>query len=184
MRRDWKDIAGRMSALGIRVNIITNGFLFPERLIADLKEVNIESVSVSLDGPREVHDKYRQEGSFDRAVRAITALQEGGIPVSVISTLNAENVPLLPELYEMLKGSGIFAWQLQACSPMGNAALSGIDYAFDPGEVIRFVAENAPSAPIALGIADNIGYFTPDSESTPEKPVFNKTVGLKDTWKK
>ena len=24
-----------------------------------------------------------------------------------------------------------------------------------------------------------IGYFTPDSESTPEKPVFNKTVGLK-----
>ena len=24
-----------------------------------------------------------------------------------------------------------------------------------------------------------IGYFTPDSDSTPEKPVFNKTVGLK-----
>ena len=29
-----------------------------------------------------------------------------------------------------------------------------------------------------------IGYFTPDSDSTPEKPVFNKTVGLKDTWKR
>jgi glutaminyl-tRNA synthetase len=29
-----------------------------------------------------------------------------------------------------------------------------------------------------------IGYFTPDSDSTPEKPVFNKTVGLKDTWAK
>ncbi len=162
MRRDWKEIAGRMNELGIRVNIITNGFLFPEKLIADLLDVNIESVSVSLDGPKRVHDKYRQEGSYDRAVSALYALREGGIPVSVISTLNAENAPLLPELYETLKDSGIFAWQLQACSPMGNAALSGIDYAFDPREIIRFVAENAPAAPFALGIADNIGYFTPE----------------------
>ena len=29
-----------------------------------------------------------------------------------------------------------------------------------------------------------IGYFTPDTDSTSEKPVFNKTVGLKDTWAK
>ena len=29
-----------------------------------------------------------------------------------------------------------------------------------------------------------IGYFTPDLDSTPEHLVFNKTVGLKDTWKR
>ena len=29
-----------------------------------------------------------------------------------------------------------------------------------------------------------IGYFMPDLDSTAEKPVFNKTVGLKDTWAK
>ena len=29
-----------------------------------------------------------------------------------------------------------------------------------------------------------IGYFTPDLDTTPEKPVFNRTVGLKDTWAK
>ena len=29
-----------------------------------------------------------------------------------------------------------------------------------------------------------IGYFTPDLETIPEKPVFNRTVGLKDTWAK
>src|SRR5690606_25846949 len=27
-----------------------------------------------------------------------------------------------------------------------------------------------------------IGYFTVDQDSTPEKLVFNKTVGLRDTW--
>src|SRR5690606_33212501 len=29
-----------------------------------------------------------------------------------------------------------------------------------------------------------IGYFTADKDSTPEKLVFNKTVGLRDTWAK
>ena len=29
-----------------------------------------------------------------------------------------------------------------------------------------------------------IGYFTPDTDSTLEHPVFNRTVGLKDTWAK
>ena len=130
MRKDWKEITARLTKNGIRVNIITNGFLFSDNLIDDLREVGIESVSVSLDGPREVHDKYRQEGSYDRAIRAIQVLGESGIPVSVISTLNRENVPKLPELYETLKQYPIFAWQLQACSPMGNAANNGVDYAY------------------------------------------------------
>jgi glutaminyl-tRNA synthetase len=31
---------------------------------------------------------------------------------------------------------------------------------------------------------ERLGYFCTDDDSTPEKPVFNKTVGLKDTWAK
>lgn len=165
MRRDWKEIVSRLTGHGIIVNIITNGFLFTESLLSELKSLRIESVSVSLDGPKIVHDKYRQEGSYDRAVRAIAALHDAGIPVSVISTLNAENVPHLPELYEILKESGIFAWQLQACSPMGNASNGGIDIAFDPREVIAFVESHMRQAPFLLGIADNIGYFTPGEGS-------------------
>lgn len=29
-----------------------------------------------------------------------------------------------------------------------------------------------------------VGYFTVDADSTSERLVFNRTVGLKDTWKK
>ena len=29
-----------------------------------------------------------------------------------------------------------------------------------------------------------VGYFTPDYDSTPEHPVFNRTIALKDTWEK
>ncbi|MBR6020743.1 MAG: radical SAM protein [Lachnospiraceae bacterium] len=160
MRRDWKEIVSRLTGHGVKVNIITNGFIFRESLINDLRETGVESISVSLDGPREVHDRYRQEGSFDRAINAIRSLSEAAIPVSVISTLNSENVKTLPEMLSVLRGYNIYAWQLQACSPMGNAAESGIDYRFDMQEVIDFVRANMYSVPFALGVADNIGYFT------------------------
>jgi radical SAM protein with 4Fe4S-binding SPASM domain len=162
MRKDWKTIAKRLTDNGILVNIITNGFVFRKSLIEDLKDANIESVSVSLDGPREVHDKYRQEGSYDRAVAAIETLLAAGIPVSVISTLNSENVAYLSEMLTLLRGYDIYAWQLQACSPMGNAAANGVDYAFDMAGVIDFVAANMRSVSFAMGVADNIGYFTKD----------------------
>ena len=45
------------------------------------------------------------------------------------------------------------------------------DYAADkrPGEYLQF---------------QRIGYFMADPDTTKEHPVFNKTVGLKDTWAK
>jgi glutaminyl-tRNA synthetase len=45
------------------------------------------------------------------------------------------------------------------------------DYASEkkPGEYLQF---------------QRIGYFMADPDSTPDHPVFNKTVGLKDTWAK
>lgn len=160
MRRDWKQIVKRLTDNGIRVNIITNGFLFREEQIKDLKDVRIESISISIDGPKAVHDKYRQEGSFDRAALAMETLLSSGIPVSVISTLNGENVKYLEEMFKFLRKYSIYAWQLQACSPMGNAATGGIDYRFDMQEVINFVTSHMYEAPFAMGVADNIGYFT------------------------
>lgn len=161
MRSDWKTVAQRLRDDHIRLNIITNGFLFSEKHIDQLKEVSVESVSVSIDGTGEVHDRFRQQGSFERALAAIDILRKGGIPVSVISTLNSENVGCLPQLRDILMGKDIFAWQLQACSPMGNASGGMVDHRIDFGSVIRFVEENMHSVPFRLGIADNIGYFTP-----------------------
>lgn len=160
MRRDWKRIVGELTECGIKTAIITNGFLFNDDILDDLKSVSIESVAVSLDSVEEVHDKYRQKVSFKRATDAIDRLAGAGITVTVISTLNRECVGHLREFYDILRSKPIAAWQLQACSPMGNAAKSGIDFRFDFGEVIRFVEEYMDEAPFAMGIADNIGYYT------------------------
>ncbi|MBR5947521.1 MAG: radical SAM protein [Clostridia bacterium] len=159
MHSDWAEIVARLTSRGVRVCIITNGFLFKPELVSELKRVKIGSVAVSVDGTERVHDKYRQQGSFMRAMNAIDTLSGAGIPVSVITTLNAENAPLIEDMYEELLRHDIGAWQLQACSPMGNAGEGGVDYRFDPNAVIEFV-ERHVDAPFVLGIADNIGYFT------------------------
>ena len=45
-----------------------------------------------------------------------------------------------------------------------------------------FLAENALQG--AKFQFQRIGYFTPDKDSTPEKLIFNRTIGLKDSWEK
>ena len=38
-----------------------------------------------------------------------------------------------------------------------------------PGEALQF---------------ERLGYFCPDPDGTPDSPVFNRTIGLRDTWAK
>lgn len=160
MRPDWPIIVDALTSRGVKASIITNGFLFSDSLIGELKKRQVESVAISLDGPEEVHDSFRQKGSFRRAVDAIDTLTKNDIWVSVISTLHSQNVPFLDDMYELLKGKSIFAWQLQACSPMGNASEAAFSTKIDFQEVIRFVEKHVGEAPFAMGIADNIGYYT------------------------
>ena len=47
--------------------------------------------------------------------------------------------------------------------------------------VESFAADRKPGEYLQF---QRIGYFMADTGSTPEHPVFNKTVGLKDTWAK
>lgn len=53
---------------GFFVSVDTNGYLVPRKLEA-LR--NLDVLVVSFDGPREVHDRNREPGSFDKAVEAL-----------------------------------------------------------------------------------------------------------------
>ena len=165
MRSDWRDIAEALTTRGIKTCIITNGFKMTEQMLDEIKYIELESVAVSIDGPERVHDAYRQEGSYKRALETVAALTEAGIHTSVISALRADNAPLLPELYKTLKNYKIFAWQIQACSPMGNACQNSVEVSFDAKKVLEFVKEHSRDGYFYIGVADNIGYFTEEEGS-------------------
>ncbi|MBR0191594.1 MAG: radical SAM protein [Thermoguttaceae bacterium] len=82
--------------------IFTNGILLDEELI-DFFNVNHVSIILSLDGPQEIHDKYRLwngKGSFERVSQAIRKLQEKNIPFGISSTIASHTVTHLKELIE------------------------------------------------------------------------------------
>jgi MoaA/NifB/PqqE/SkfB family radical SAM enzyme len=50
MRPDWPIVAGRIVELGITANILTNGLGLDAPLIAQMQDVGITGVGISLDG--------------------------------------------------------------------------------------------------------------------------------------
>ncbi len=162
MRPDWEILVDALTSKGIKTCIITNGYRITPEIIEALKRVRIESVAISIDGPERVHDAFRQKGSYRRAFETMDVLAAAGIPVSVITALRSDNAPLLPEFFETLADKPIFAWQIQACSPMGNAGKNGVDVRFDTRAVLKFVKEKNGTVPFYIAAADNIGYYTPE----------------------
>ena len=162
MRRDWYEVSAAIVDAGMLLCIISNGWTFTPELCRTLRKLEIESVAISLDGPPDLHDRLRQPGSFERAERAVHTLVAAGIPTSIITTLNSASAYRLPQMYELVHDWGIFAWQLQSCSPMGNAAKMDVGWAYDFRLPMDFVASMHGKAPFAIMTADNIGYFRGD----------------------
>ena len=95
MRPDLDIISKRLTSAGVKLTIITNGWLFNSEVIQQIKDAGIKALGISLDGPKDIHDKYRQTGSYDRAIKAIDDLTVAGLKESVISTLNNKNLQML-----------------------------------------------------------------------------------------
>lgn len=66
----------------------------------------------------------------------------------------------MEDMYDTLRCKDIFAWQLQACCPMGNASEGGFSTTIDFEKVISFVEKHVGNSRFPIGIADNIGYYT------------------------
>jgi 12,18-didecarboxysiroheme deacetylase len=108
MRRDLFDLAARATGLGMRAVISTNGTLIDEAKAARLKEIGLSYVGVSLDGLRDVNDKFRGvEGAFDKALRGIRNCLKAGIKVGLRFTINKRNVDEVDGIFSILRDENI-----------------------------------------------------------------------------
>jgi uncharacterized protein len=93
--------AARPSTIKVHYGIQTNGTLIDDAWV-DLFERHAITVGVSLDGPRDLHDrnrKYRNgSGSHDRALAGIGKLQARGYPFHFIGVVTAHTLPRAAEL--------------------------------------------------------------------------------------
>lgn len=108
MRRDLFDLAARAIKLGMRAVISTNGTLIDEEKAARLKEIGLSYVGVSIDGMREVNDKFRGvEGAFDKALQGIRNCIKAGIKVGLRFTINKRNADEIDGIFSILRDENI-----------------------------------------------------------------------------
>jgi len=84
----------------------TNATLLDDEWCAFLAENNF-LVGLSIDGPRELHDAYRKDGSgsgtFDRVMKAARTLKKHGTRFATLSCVNRESGQKPLEVYRFLR---------------------------------------------------------------------------------
>jgi len=108
VRPDLVELADYAVKLGMRAVISTNGTLITRSVAQALKDVGLSYVGISLDGMREVNDKFRGvRGSFDRAMAGIGHCQQAGIKVGLRFTINRMNAAEIPAIFDLLEERNI-----------------------------------------------------------------------------
>ncbi len=74
----------------------TNGTLITEEISKRLAEYGRFSISVSLDGPEDLHDRIRGKGSHKRARLGIERAIDGGNDLIIFTTVTKSLLPQLP----------------------------------------------------------------------------------------
>lgn len=107
----------------VRFSIVTNGTLLTENVVKYFKE-NGFSVTVSMDGPKDVQDSQRPKangkGSFDDCMNGLRLLKENGFSNVIIrSTITEANVDRIPEMLDIAKEMGA-SLKVEPVTPTGR----------------------------------------------------------------
>jgi uncharacterized protein len=91
--------------------MITNGYLLGVEAREFLCEMGVKFVQVTLDGPRNVHDRRRclksGNGTFDRIVKNLDSIgEDAGIGVALRVNIDQRNAREIPELLAFLRDLG------------------------------------------------------------------------------
>jgi uncharacterized protein len=90
----------------IEYTIQTNGVLIDDEWAAFFKENDV-LVGLSVDGPREIHDRYRVDkrglGSFDRVMAGFEHLKAADVDVNVLCTVHQANQDHGLEVYRFFR---------------------------------------------------------------------------------
>ena len=90
----------------IENDLQTNGILLHDEWCEFLKR-NGFLVGLSIDGPKELHDKYRVDkagnSTFDKVHNAARLLKKHGVPFNSLTTVNRDNAKQPLEVYRFLR---------------------------------------------------------------------------------
>ena len=161
-KKGWEKIAKKFVDAKVYTNIITNGYHIKDEHYEQIKKSGIKRIGVSIDGMEKAHNKIRgRKDGFNEVVKTFKRLKSMGYSTEAITTISKLNINDLEEMYNLLINLQVDVWQMQLCSPMGNAKdqenflinLSDVSY------ITNFIREKNQEHKMLLVGGDNIGYY-------------------------
>ena len=139
--KDFFELTSYITELGFHWGMTSNATLITKDVARRLHETGMRGISISIDGLRETHDRYRGlPGGYDKAMVGIQNLIDEGVPgpIMVTTVVNHENIEELDVLFEVFDDVDINEWRLTGLEPIGRA-LDHPDMLLTPEDNIRLM---------------------------------------------
>ncbi|MBF0494519.1 MAG: radical SAM protein [Candidatus Omnitrophica bacterium] len=107
LRKNVFDIVKECKSKGLRVGLSTNGTLIDGETAERISLSGIDYVGISIDGKKDLHDKFRgKRGSFDASWAAIKLLNGLGVKTGVRFTITDKNKGDLDDILKQTVNAG------------------------------------------------------------------------------
>ena len=124
LRHDLFEMMKEASEMGFEWGMVTNGSLITDKVIEQMKQSGMKTITISLDGLRDTHDTLRHlPGCFDKIMQSLQKLKAAAFldHLQVTFTANRKNVREFPALLQLLQGVGLDSVRVSMMDPIGRA---------------------------------------------------------------
>jgi len=145
LRKDFFDLLEHARRLMFCVKLKTNAVLIREREAARLRDLNVESVQISIYSHRpEVHDAITLiPGSLKRSVDAIRFLKSQGLKVIIANVLMTQNMQDYPGVRALAAELGVECTLDPTVTPMMDGNRSTVALGVDQGALRQVFRDTA-----------------------------------------
>lgn len=160
---DFFELMSYAHELGYNWGMTSNGTMITKEVAKKLHECGMGTISISIDGLEETHDRQRRyKGGYRKAMDGIQNLiDEGGFDAIMATTVfNHGNIHELEPLYAIFDKIDIDIWRIVGLEPIGRA----LDYPElmltpdDHRKIFSFIkARRAEELPVSYGCSHFVG---------------------------
>lgn len=122
LRKDFFRILEEIGGYGFDMYVLSNGTLIDKDRAVMLSRIGVKGVQVSVEGPEEIHDRIRGDGSFSASMKGARNLLDAGVNVSFNVTLSEVNADYFPEMIALSSEVGVHKLGFSRLVPCGAGA--------------------------------------------------------------
>jgi MoaA/NifB/PqqE/SkfB family radical SAM enzyme len=121
LRTDIVRLVDALATAGLIVDLNSNLQRMTRALMQDLKGAGLSEISVSLEGPEDVHDSVRgRPGAYGKLIEAMGWAEEAGIGIDAACCLTQQNCGAILDLIDLVGSLPIRSLTFSRLLPIGH----------------------------------------------------------------